>query len=438
MHPSCIRRAPVVHRAQSGVTLAPRAQRKAHVLDVIALWTGHRASAFRAAYRMTVEAFAEQLGVAVRTVATWQAQPDIVPTPAMQEALDTALDRAPGPVRARLSLLLADGSLGFPAGPAGTGGRDAGAMEAFRLADLRVGGGYLYPAVAGYLRDEVAPRLVALGAQPGGQEVFTAAAAITEMAGWMAHDAGSDDLAGAHFSRALDLVRAAGDRRVKAHILASLSHLEEHLRRPDNAVRLARAGREALAGGPRSPDLEARLYALEARGQAALRNGHECIRLLKAAEQAITARPAEEPSSWVSGFDEGALANEAARCMRYLGDLGEARRQAARILVLRPASRARSRAFGQLMLAGTLAQLGRHDEACAVASEIIDATPALGSHVVIQQLRDLARLLGPHRSNGPVREFLSRLDADIRQRQGLFRQPGNGTLDAAASMGGPG
>ncbi len=299
-----------------------------------------------------------------------------------------------------------------------------GAMQAFRMADLRVGGGH--------------PRVVELDTDPDAQAMFTAASAVTEMAGWMAHDAGSDDVARRHFSRSLYLVRSGCDRRVKAHVLASMSHLEEHLRRPDSAIRFAQAGREALAGGPRNPDLEARLYAMEARAQAALRDATECVRLLASAEKALGSRQDEEPSCWVGSFDEGSLANEAARCMRHLGDLAEVQRQAARIIALRPANRPRSRAFGQLMLAATLADQGKHEEACTVAAAVLDATPALGSHIVVQQLRDLTRLLEPHRSARPVNDFLTRLDSDIRQRLWLIRQPGGEGQELPATSGGSG
>jgi hypothetical protein len=398
-------------------------------VDVIALWTGYRASTFRVAYRLTVEGFAEKLGAAVRTVAKWEAQPEIIPTPALQAALDTTLEQAAPAVRSRLSLLLAECEPGQNQ-PRGSSlgddiGRAVGAMQAFRMADVRVGGGHLYPAITSYLRDQVAPQLVDVDEGPAGNGIFVAAAAITEMAGWMAHDAGNDGLARGHFTRSLQLVRAGGDRRVQAHILASMSHLEEHLRRPGVAIRLARAGLDALAEGPRSPDLEARLYAVEARARAALHDGNECVRLLGAAEKAIHGPQDEEPSGWVSGFDEGALANETARCMRHLGDLGEVRRQTTIIVALRPASRPRSRAFGLLMLAAALAGDGQHEEACVVASEVLDVPPALGSHIVVQQLCDLASLLEPHRSAGHVSGFLTRLDSDIRQRLWLFRQIGN-------------
>jgi hypothetical protein len=45
------------------------------------------------------------LGVAVRTVANWRKQPGIIPKPAIQEALDTALERAPDRAKAQFTML---------------------------------------------------------------------------------------------------------------------------------------------------------------------------------------------------------------------------------------------------------------------------------------------------------------------------------------------
>src|SRR6266487_2959996 len=77
-------------------------------MDVVSSWTGARADALRRALRMTNEAFAEHLGVVVRTVAYWRARPGSVPKPDVQEALDTVLVQAPGPVRAQFWLILAE------------------------------------------------------------------------------------------------------------------------------------------------------------------------------------------------------------------------------------------------------------------------------------------------------------------------------------------
>jgi hypothetical protein len=77
-------------------------------MEVVASWTGERADALRQAFRMTNESFAEHLGVAVRTVAYWRERPGVIPRPAMQEILDTALAMASDATRSQFSLILAE------------------------------------------------------------------------------------------------------------------------------------------------------------------------------------------------------------------------------------------------------------------------------------------------------------------------------------------
>lgn len=74
-------------------------------MDVISTWTGRTACALQAALRQTNESFAEKIGVNVRTVAGWHAQPDVVPRTEIQAALDTVYERAGETVRGRFALL---------------------------------------------------------------------------------------------------------------------------------------------------------------------------------------------------------------------------------------------------------------------------------------------------------------------------------------------
>ncbi|OUD03326.1 NUDIX hydrolase [Streptomyces swartbergensis] len=74
-------------------------------MDVIDTWTGSSACALQQALRMTNDGFADHLGVAVRTVASWHSTPDIVPRTEIQAALDTAYERATDSVRRRFALL---------------------------------------------------------------------------------------------------------------------------------------------------------------------------------------------------------------------------------------------------------------------------------------------------------------------------------------------
>ena len=72
-------------------------------MTVIDQWTGRHANALRAALRMTNEAFAERLGVASRTIAKWRERQEMVPSPPLQEALDTMLHQANDEARARFA-----------------------------------------------------------------------------------------------------------------------------------------------------------------------------------------------------------------------------------------------------------------------------------------------------------------------------------------------
>lgn len=74
-------------------------------MEVIDTWTGRTACQLQAAHRMSGEAFARRLGVAPRTVASWHANPDVVPVNEIQSALDTLLEKAAGPVRSRFARL---------------------------------------------------------------------------------------------------------------------------------------------------------------------------------------------------------------------------------------------------------------------------------------------------------------------------------------------
>jgi len=82
-------------------------------------WSGREARALRLALRFSVRAFAEHLGVGIRTVSKWESNGGVRrPQPAMQAALDTVLARATAEEQARFEELSASSSAIQP-------GRDA-------------------------------------------------------------------------------------------------------------------------------------------------------------------------------------------------------------------------------------------------------------------------------------------------------------------------
>ncbi|MEU8134599.1 NUDIX hydrolase [Streptodolium elevatio] len=70
-------------------------------MEVVDEWTGGLAGALQAALRMSNDAFAAHLGVAIRTVATWHEKPGLVPRTEAQQILDAALERASPTARTR-------------------------------------------------------------------------------------------------------------------------------------------------------------------------------------------------------------------------------------------------------------------------------------------------------------------------------------------------
>ncbi|MFG1711185.1 hypothetical protein ACFLIM_49345 [Nonomuraea sp. M3C6] len=296
---------------------------------------------------------------------------------------------------------------------------DLGKMTSLREADRRIGGGHLYATVIGYLEHDIAPRLFS-GAD--GPQAFIAAAAFTEMAGWMAHDVGKDNVADRHFHRALDFAGLSSDRQLQAHIMGSMSHLALRTGHSRDAIGLAQRGVDTLVKtGTSAPATHARLLAMAACGSAETGSVSECSRLLIRAEDALGHRPQNPPSAWTAPYDEATLALDTARSMLQLRKLIEAQHHARRFLTLRAADRTRSRAFGQLVLARTLLKQDQLDEACALITSAAADTRSLSSLIVTQQLADLREHLEAHREQRNVAECLEVLEHAYRERCWMYQ-----------------
>ncbi|WP_245238176.1 XRE family transcriptional regulator [Streptomyces roseochromogenus] len=295
-------------------------------------------------------------------------------------------------------------------------GDDLEAVEHFRSADRLAGGGRLYGAVVRHLSDRVAPRLVDLRSGP---QVFAAAAALTEMAGWMAHDSGHDDRAAAHFARALPLARASGDLSLAAHIAASSSHLALETGDATGAAGWARTGLALAEQGPRIPELGARLHTRQARALAAAEQHTPAARALEAARRDLDgASDAGHP--WLSPFDGAALASESALILRDLEQYDQALTQAEQAVALREAGRVRSLALSRITLVDIHVRRGDLDAAVITGHGLLSTSPTLGSVRVMQQLDELRRLLVSHKAYQPVREYLVRFDDARRARMLLL------------------
>jgi len=135
---------------------------------------------------------------------------------------------------------------------------------------------------------------------------------------------------------------------------------------------------------------------MQARALASLRRRADCARALNKAEGALDGASEDAQSPWVSPFDHGSLAAEACQALETLGDLAAARRQAELVVTLRDGNRVRSRAFGQLRLAGILLAQGQIDHACTVTVDALQHSDGVSSRRVAQLVRSLHVSLAPH------------------------------------------
>jgi len=293
---------------------------------------------------------------------------------------------------------------------------DLTAVDAFRDADRQAGGGRLYKAVVQHLTDHVAPRLLDAST---GSHVFAAAAALTEMAGWMAHDSGQDDLASRHFTRARPLASIAGDSALAANISASNSHLALQSGDPSQATHWALDGLDLLRQAPGIPSLLARLHAMHARALATSGQRDQAMRALEAARESL-ARTPDGAHPWTSPFDAAALASESALVFRDLGRLADALVEAERAIELRTTGRARSLALSHIALVSLHVHCDDLDQAVVAGTPLLATSPMLGSIRVVHQLDELRQLLEAHRHSSPVRDYLTRLDEARRARMLLL------------------
>ena len=266
------------------------------------------------------------------------------------------------------------------------------ALVDYRQRDSQSGGRELYQEVLEFLSGTVGP--YCFGAFDSGRaEVFSAAASVCEMAGWMAFEAGFPKLAERHFDRAHDHSSLAGDAQLTAHISASRSHLATETGFTKRAGLLAQGGRDELAAGPPAPELRAKLLAYEARSAATAGQVDRCHALMTEAETHLARSTFSSDSPWLSPFDEASLANELARCCLLVGDYSEAIRQAESVVESRPPARVRSRVFAHLAQAQAHAARGDAEQARFVAAIAADEATELQSAPVDRQLDALATAL---------------------------------------------
>ena len=412
---------------------------------------------------MTTEAFAEHLGVAVRTVAYWRARPGSVPKPDMQAALDTVLVQAPEPVRALFWLIIAErerdlasvqprlvaASL-WPADDELTRGlphpesarpfsevpqlsasaygvRPVTPGDLARVRSMRAhlkaidnahGGGTALPLATVYLRAEILPLLDGHELDYPSQSLIEAVAEYELDVGWMAYDAGQQDVAERYFASALRHARAVGDRLLAGRILSAMSHQAIHLERLRDAIELSQASRSTTAqvATPRAVAMEA---TMEACAHAAAGDARQSHRALDDAANAVTLITASDQSDpeWLD-FDEGGFWGHAARAYRDLGELRQAEDAAHKSVALCLPSHSRTRAQRNTIRATAHLRQGELEAAVDAGEQVIHEAWSLRSGHVFGEIAQLVTAIAPFKTP-TASEFLDQAHELLAARERL-------------------
>lgn len=277
------------------------------------------------------------------------------------------------------------------------------ATATFDNLDRQFGGNHARSLATHYLHDAVIPRLRGKYTEEIGQELFSSAAVLCELIGWMAYDGSRHSLAQRYFTQALRLAEAGGHKAYAGFILTSMSHQALYLQHPGQALRLARVATD-LTERVDIPALSAEASALEARAHADLGSARACGLALARAETHLDRCNNTNTPSWAKVFTEGVFASYSGACWLALNHLDKAE-QSFTLLLKQAGDQNRRRVYANVQLAiGALAD-GDIDSACEWGTKAVQAAERLKSQRSTEQIEALTRRLRPYADRPAVQEL---------------------------------
>jgi transcriptional regulator with XRE-family HTH domain len=362
-----------------------------------------------AAARRDLRAAARQVSTA-RQAQAWHDDLNPIPrapTPARADGNATQARHRPGSWQPDETSVLVDGEL--PEGltdvtvPREAEPRRVTPGDVVRLRGMRArlkaidnahGGGAALPMATWYLRHEIVPLIYARHGDPVSRALIEVAAEVKHDVGWMAYDAGKQDVATGYFTDALRLARQAGNRLLGGRILAAMSHQAIYLGNKRQAIDFAQAARH-LTRQVATPRVIAMEAAMEACAHAAAGDARQCHRALADAAGAVALLTSgQHDPDWLD-FDEGGYWGHAARAHRDLGDLHRAEECAAKSVGLCLPEHSRTRAQRTTIQATAHLRLGEIDAAAAAAERVVHEAWNLHSGHVFGEVAGLVAAITP-------------------------------------------
>ncbi|WP_245627965.1 hypothetical protein [Actinomadura oligospora] len=293
------------------------------------------------------------------------------------------------------------------------GGRRAGASDVARihsacqmfgaLDDLH-GGGHGRAAAAAYYVTEVAPLLHGTPGGPVRPRLFSAAAEVLYLLGWMAADDGCAGLSQRYYIGAVRLADEAGDHEMRSAAFRSLAAQAVELGHAGAALALASAAQDSLRPGSTA---RRRAWTNGMAGEAQAATGFNRARarhLLQAAEKDLNRADSLGDSHSVGGYHQESYEHQQGLALTQWGDhVGAEKHFAASVATRRPTER-RTRALIGVRLAAAQLHQRHPDEAAATIMSLRDDLTAVRSARVAHQVARIRTSWVAYRSEERVQE----------------------------------
>ncbi|MFD8481634.1 hypothetical protein [Kitasatospora sp. NPDC059673] len=288
-------------------------------------------------------------------------------------------------------------------------------VEVFRAWDASRGGGLQRKAVVGQL-NEVGGLLAHSHPAALERRLWTVAANLAVLAGWMSHDVGLEPTAQRYFVIAAQAAREADDRPRAAEAVSRAARQMLHLGRADEALelmQLARAGTRPADGA--LPRTRAMLCTVEAWAHASLGRSEATHRTLGEAEHHFVQDTDRPAPAWMQLFDEAEMHGMQALVHRTLaehdaGAVPLAVHHAQQAVRLRQKTgRERSALLDRITLASAHWIGGEPEAAVAQANGVLDAIGQTSSRRTWDRLREMDRLAERHQGRPDVAELRERI-----------------------------
>ncbi|MFJ5234949.1 hypothetical protein ACIQBJ_34300 [Kitasatospora sp. NPDC088391] len=291
------------------------------------------------------------------------------------------------------------------------------AVDVFRAWDASRGGGLQRKAVVGQLNE--VGGLLTHGHPPLlERRLWTVAANLAVLVGWMSHDVGLESTAQRYFTIAAQAAREAGDRPRAAEAVSRAARQMLHLGRADDALelmQLANAGARPDDGA--QPRTRAMLRTVEAWALASLGRSEATRRALGEAEELFVQDTTGPAPSWMQLFNEAELHGMQALAYRTLaehdpGAVPLALRHAERAVLLRQRTgRERSALLDRITLASIHWLSGEPEAARAQAELALRSINDTSSKRTWDRLREMHRLSARYRALPAVAELREQVHA---------------------------